>query len=306
MNSDDTIFNQPNADEETQLVDDQTNEQATKQTSLKSSSWKQVTIGGISGILLGGASVFFSGSSSATDDPDAPSHGSESTTSDEAVPLSPDSHITVEGLSIATVNEDMSFNEAFSAAREEVGPGGVFEWHGGIYGTYYASEWNEMTPEQQTEFGNRISYETGGTTANNDSPGNGSTENHVAEEHIIGAEDRPEIINAEHETTHTEYEVQIVGVSEATMDDGSIVTIGEMDVNGQEVYVVDVDHNGTFDAMMADTNGDGVISENEICNIQGQGIEVADFQHQMDIDVSNNYLADMPDYTNDADLNGFA
>ena len=68
---------------------------------------------------------------------------------------------------------------------------------------------------------------------------------------------------------HVEDEVQIVGISDETMDDGSMVTIGQLEINGQEVYVVDVDHNGTFDLMGADVNGDGVISENEVYNIQG-------------------------------------
>lgn len=105
----------------------------------------------------------------------------------------------------------------------------------------------------------------------------------------------------EHENAHVEDEVQIVGISDETMDDGSMVTIGQLEINGQEVYVVDVDHNGTFDLMGADVNGDGVISENEVYNIQDQGLEVADLQQQMDAIPSDDYLADMPDYINDAD-----
>ena len=47
--------------------------------------------------------------------------------------------------------------------------------------------------------------------------------------------------------------------------------------------------------MGADVNGDGVISENEVYNIQDQGLEVADLQQQMDAIPSDDYLADMPD-----------
>lgn len=310
MNSEDTTLNQPmtNESEDTQLIDEssQEKEQTAKQTTKKSSSWKQVTAGGISGILLGGASTFFTGSSSAENDPDAPAHGSQSTTSNEATPVSPDSHVTVDGLSVATVSDDMSFNEAFAAAREEVGPGGVFEWHGGVYGTYYANEWNSMTPEQQAEFGNRVSYGTGETTTSHDTtaPTTTAEVHHTADAHTITGVN-PEVTHVE-ENGHTENEVQIVGVNEETMDDGSVVTIGQLEVNGQEVFVVDVDHDGTFDIMGTDLNGDGVISENEIYNIQDQGMHVADFQQHMDIDPSDNYLADLPDYTNDADPTGFA
>ncbi len=38
------------------------------------------------------------------------------------------------------VDDSMSFNEAFATARAETGAGGLFEWRGGIYGTFYATE----------------------------------------------------------------------------------------------------------------------------------------------------------------------
>ena len=52
------------------------------------------------------------------------------------------------------VTEDMNFSDAFAAAREEVGPGGVFQWHGGTYGTYYANEWQSLSPDYQHAFSN--------------------------------------------------------------------------------------------------------------------------------------------------------
>lgn len=51
-----------------------------------------------------------------------------------------------------SVNDSMSFGEAFAAARAEVGPGGVFEWHGQTYNTYNAGEWNAMSDEQKADF----------------------------------------------------------------------------------------------------------------------------------------------------------
>ncbi len=50
------------------------------------------------------------------------------------------------------VSDDMAFNEAFKTAREEVGPGGFFEWHGNTYNTYYKEEWDQMTPDQHQDF----------------------------------------------------------------------------------------------------------------------------------------------------------
>lgn len=47
----------------------------------------------------------------------------------------------------STPTDDMSFNQAFAAARQEVGPNGVFEWRDGVYHTYYAEEWNSFSDE---------------------------------------------------------------------------------------------------------------------------------------------------------------
>mgnify|MGYP000593499872 FL=1 len=62
MNSEDTILNQQQNDNEETLPN---NNQSTskEQPAKKDSSWKHVTIGGISGILLGAASTFFTSSS---------------------------------------------------------------------------------------------------------------------------------------------------------------------------------------------------------------------------------------------------
>lgn len=50
--------------------------------------------------------------------------------------------------------DDMSFSEAFAAARRAVGPHGVFEWRGGVYGTYYDNEWRHMPADYKRQFSN--------------------------------------------------------------------------------------------------------------------------------------------------------
>lgn len=60
---------------------------------------------------------------------------------------------------IATlVNDNMAFGEAFAAARNETGQGGVFMWKGELYNTYYTEEWDAMTPEQKTQFAHSLDY----------------------------------------------------------------------------------------------------------------------------------------------------
>jgi hypothetical protein len=39
-----------------------------------------------------------------------------------------------------SVHDEMSFAEAFAAARAETGAGGVFEWRGQVFATFYATE----------------------------------------------------------------------------------------------------------------------------------------------------------------------
>ncbi len=55
-----------------------------------------------------------------------------------------------EGIHFAHVEAD-NFNSAFAQAREQVGPGGAFEYHGQLYSTYYAEEWDAMTPEERAD-----------------------------------------------------------------------------------------------------------------------------------------------------------
>lgn len=319
-------------------VMEQTEDSAKKQSAGKG-GWQQVVIGGVSGILLGGAGVFFSSAVSATDDPDAPTATGGHT--DASVPVSEDVNVTVEGLPVATVSDDMSFSEAFAAARAEVGAGGVFEWHGGVYGTYYAEEWNSMTSEEQQAFGSHISYngsssshsqqaeghiaqnQTSHTATQHEGEGETSEEESGEED---GGQQQQEIAdntthgggsqNTDTQNTGTDTqdsgdddgEVQVLGVSEVTLENGSAVTVGQLTVDGQEVLVVDVDQDGTFDLLAMDVNQDGEITSEEMVDIQEDNLTVNALQQTMEAQESssNLYADNLPDYTNDADTSSFA
>lgn len=75
------------------------------------------------------------------------------TPADSVTDVEPDDISSRVSLSYA-VNDEMSFNEAFAAARADVGAGGVFEWRGGYYGTYYKDEWAEVDDDFKSEFSN--------------------------------------------------------------------------------------------------------------------------------------------------------
>ena len=107
----------------------------------KSSDWKRAAVGAGMGVILGGVTSFAITSAGAhTSDSDEISDNMSNLLADGEIPFA------------SNISDDMSFNEAFEAAREEVGPAGAFEWRGNIYSTYTVGEWNEMTPEQKDEY----------------------------------------------------------------------------------------------------------------------------------------------------------
>lgn len=62
---------------------------------------------------------------------------------------------SLDEISLTTVTtDDMTFSTAFATARRAVGPHGVFEWRGGVYGTYYENEWKHMPADYKQEFSN--------------------------------------------------------------------------------------------------------------------------------------------------------
>jgi hypothetical protein len=133
--------NQPVMDEETKLRESPAiGEKGTAKGKMLR-NWKDVTIGGVSGIMVGAAGVIAAHAF-------PPSHSADSGVTVHETPAAE----TKEEIAVAnSVSDDMSFREAIEAAREEVGPGGAFSWHGDVYSAYKADdpEWIEMGPEGQ-------------------------------------------------------------------------------------------------------------------------------------------------------------
>ncbi len=57
---------------------------------------------------------------------------------------------------IAEVSDDSEFKDAFIEARDQVGPGGLFEYKEQWYSTYSIEEWNMMPKDMQADFTTRI------------------------------------------------------------------------------------------------------------------------------------------------------
>ncbi len=144
------------------------------------------------------------------------------------------------------VTDDMTFAEAFAAARSEAGAGGVFTWRGNVYSTYTEAEWNAMSSDEQNIYARHFNW--GG-------------------------------VDNLHSDTNTEIE-------EVTVDDQSVrtVVIGHDDESGADYAVVaaddraavlvDVDADGTMDYMAMDVNEDGMITPEEVMDLQQEGLEI--------------------------------
>lgn len=132
MNYDETIYDGPNAwGKASNPVQDDTKKS-------KGGLWKALAIGGVSGILLGASkeaikNYYTEHFKEQMDDimNDAPDGSPEA-----SAPASAD---------------DMSFADAFAAARAELGPGGTFTWHGAVFSTYTADEWAAMNETQHQQ-----------------------------------------------------------------------------------------------------------------------------------------------------------
>lgn len=265
-------------DEESTVYDNTTvntqNTAPTPTTDKKSHTWRKVVIGGAAGIALGSAASYFSATKAANtenNDEVEDAESAEGTADGNGNPLVDDSVDIADG-----VTEDMSFSQAFAAARAEVGPGGVFEWHGGIYSTYTAEEWDSMSADERDAYNDNFAWNHGGSHGS----GTHSEDNSIAQENttqsqtehangddvpvedVVIPNNNDEI--SEGEVGH-EPEVQVLGVvhdAESGMNYGGLV------VDGQQVVLIDVNDDHTFDVIASDLNGDGQLSENEMAVLE--------------------------------------
>ena len=256
-------------------------------------SWQSVLVGGVPGLLLGSAGTLFATSPDGIkEDSDeiailkeeiAELKGNVDDLKEQLGAISNHSNIPSIGYSVAiahSVSEDMSFSEAFAAARAEVGPGGVFTWHGNVYGTYYANEWNNMSDSEKHDYADAVRH----TDYNTDSVSNHAQSNYY------------------HEASYGEGEIHVLGHDSYEIEGGQVINVTQVEIDGHYGELYDIDNDGLLDAAaidvnddgrpdvaMIDENSDGVIDQNEVYMVPDSSQDDA-------------LYANMPDYTNDADI----
>ena len=227
-------------------------------------TWKPVTIGGLTGILMGAGAMY--GVQAMNSGNNELASGAD------------------EGLKVATVDDSMSFGQAFEAARAQVGAGGVFTWHGRIFNTYTADEWKAMTDDDKRLFAEQVKPEI--PAANVDTKQvavNTSSEQdvHVAEAdndvQVAAEQNHDTEVNQNYEaqlqTTNwnelaqEENDVRVVGFQEVEVGNGRSVAMQEIDINGQRVAVIDVDKDGDPDFAMTDLNHNHQMDDGEVIDL---------------------------------------
>ena len=263
-----------------------------QETKKEGSAWKHVTLGGVSGILMG-AGLLYAGQAVAATNTVVPEETADTET-EEAQQVEGANEST---LPVAQIHNEMSFGEAFAAARAEVGPGGVFIWHGGIYNTYTADEWNAMTPQQKNDFAHQVNPEVRAhevPTPTDAHPDVAVQPAPDADVHTVS--DTPDVHVVEQQIAQNfdmGDDVHIVGYANA---EGHLVVGYDSTGDGQaDVAIIDMDGN------LAPSDADVIMDR------EGNMARLGDLNNEPDPNqtaaMENPDVApDMPDYMNDANI----
>jgi hypothetical protein len=227
--------------------------------------------------------------------------GDETGEQSELAALTPEPVIYPEAPVATSVNDSMTFGEAFAAARHEVGAGGVFEYQGNVYNTYYAEEWNQLSPEQRNEFAQSVDLIATSETVDsnymqdNEQPIPPAADDAITQEPAVIPEPEPP----------AEPAVDIIAVETDELGNTYIAA----DTNQNEipdVYMADIDADGIVDALIIDANED--MEPDEILDVTSENIAVTDILQSGQTEIVQPEerigLDDptMPDYMNDADV----
>lgn len=290
---------------ETTILEKRPTANEQQDTKKDGSAWKQVTLGGVSGILMG-AGLLYAGQATAQElgKVGTPEEGKiEDVTAPEPGETS---HTLENGLKVAAVNDDLSFGEAFAQARAEVGPGGVFHWHGGIYNTYSADEWNAMTIEQKHDFAQQVQPEIRPDELSTPTDAN----THVVVEHHVYYHEGTSTATEFHETAAASEDVQVVDKPTAQNfeQDGDVHIVGYANVDSHLAVGFDATGDGQADVAIIDVDDNYELSEADIIvDNQGNAATIGEVVNANDLNqlasMENPDVApDMPDYMNDAML----
>lgn len=295
LNEETFLQNDSPLNEETKIGDMESAEQAAQPEKPKSNSpsWAAIGIGGISAILMGGGlayagSVYANNHQSTPEATPASDGGEDNPTSEPAdTSLLPEEGIDVHihhhfdsTAPLASIGNDMSFGEAFAAAREQVGPGGVFCWHGGVYNTFTAEEWNAMTPAEHTAFAHSV-----------------PVVQPASEIAVLPTTDNPDVIIGESSRPDNP-DVMLAGGDHVIDQGPDVHVVGYETVDGHLVTAFDVTANGEADFALIDVDDSLSVTDSDILiGSDGTASTIEDLTVDQDIytDSADDAIMDNPE-----------
>ena len=183
-------------------------------------------------------------------------------------------------------NADMSFEDAWSAARAQVGPNGTFEWHGNVYSTATAEEWAAT---------HHVAHEPAQSPVADDTP--------MDDTYLANA-------NAHHGSTLANddgvldpSEVQVLGASVHQENYGTeTVSVGLGIAEGHAAIVFDADNDGYADLLAVDRDDNLEFERHELENVHGSGITMGQAHQSMasaSVQMASAPVGDAPDFAAD-------
>jgi hypothetical protein len=153
------------------------------------------------------------------------------------------------------VTNDMSFSEAFATARKEVGAGGIFEWNGQVYNTYYKTEWDAMSESDKQDYIASIDNATQ-TIRDGDT---------VLDENIANQEtDISDPNDIQSQNTSEDVYIEVLEVADINEDGKNDVFLVDADGNTMPDLVIDRDLDGDADLVILDVDIENGLTGNEI------------------------------------------
>ena len=228
--------------------------------------WKTVSIGGVTGVLLGAGSVY--GAKAYAQQNQEP----ETQDAESKEPF----HTLDNGLKVADVSDDLSFKEAFDLARSEVGAGGAFHWHGNTYSTYNESEWNAMSDADKAEYaelvrpeitpeeiGEAVTTEPAADVSEAAQPEQQPQEVHIHHHYHQAPQQAATSAAASQEAQPSAHYTQVsTQQPQSTDEDASVVARGT--IEGHQAVAVDMDGDGEADVMVVDANDNNNLDDPDL------------------------------------------
>ncbi len=226
--------------------------------------WKRVAIGGVSGIMVGSAAAYAATHLLGNQDAEQPADD----TKDDAAAQTADTKMAT------TVSDDMTFEDAFAAARDEVGAGGVFTWHDNVYGTFTTAEWEAMTPQEQMDYFAAIS----GQEVPQHEPV-AAAQPAVQEVHHYhhAVDNTPAQATAQHTADPVQQDQFVPGSDTHTTADSGIHVVGEVETitngDGTVTHVVPIEAGGHAGIIMGEQQPDvAIIDINDNMRLDQQDV----------------------------------